>query len=104
MQVKTLLMAEIAVLLLCGTVSTVANAENTPPAVDPMAAYIYDIPANSWYAAKIKPKMKAQAEARSGQAYTPPPPAPDADIANSPIARKPEPMRALPFWEDMPAK
>lgn len=111
MQVKTVLTGKLAILLLCGVGSTLAHAENTTPAVDPMAAYIYEIPANSWYSAKIKPKMKLQAEARSGQAYTPPPattpPPPattDNDIANSPIAHKPEPMRALPFWEDTPVK
>lgn len=100
MKAKTLLNTGATILLLSG-VGNIANAENTYNPADPMAEYIYDIPANSWYAAKVKPKMKMRAEARSGQTYTPPPS--PAAYDNSPVAHQPEPMQALPFWADIPA-
>ncbi|MDD5391386.1 MAG: hypothetical protein PHE17_00070 [Thiothrix sp.] len=81
------------------------SAEDAAQPADPMAAYYYNAPANSWYAAKIKPKLKAQMRAKV-------PAAPPAEVAapsytmptNTPVARSVEPMQALPFWADVPAK
>lgn len=102
MKAKTLLVAGSTTALLLCQLGSVTNAESTYSAVDPMAAYIYDIPANSWYAAKIKPKMKARPETNSGQVYIPPANTSGGYADNNPAAYKPEPMQALPFWNDIP--
>lgn len=77
--------------------ATLATAENTDPL---MEAYRYTAPANSWYAAKIKPKMAMRAKVR---AETPPPVPVDESMTRSPVAKSPVPPRALPFWKDLPA-
>lgn len=81
--------------------ASIALAEGT--AVDPMAAYSYQAPANSWYAAKIKPKFAIRAKVREEQpaavVVTPP-----VDPMNTPVARNIDPPRALPFWHEIPAK
>lgn len=98
MKAKALLIMGGAILLLSGLGNT-AYAENTDNSSDLMADYLYDIPANSWYAAKVKPKMKAKIH--SEWAYTPPP-STYGYTDNSPVAHKPEPIQALPFWNDLP--
>ncbi|QTR51127.1 hypothetical protein [Candidatus Thiothrix anitrata] len=90
-----------APILLVAGLGAVTNVLAQETAVDPMAAYRYQAPANSWYAAKIKPKFAVRAKAREEQpaaAVTPP-----ADPMNTPAARNIDPPRALPFWREIPA-
>lgn len=71
---------------------------------DPLAAYVYNAPPNSWYAAKVKPKVDMQAKLRIAPS---PPPAvkpPVVEKRDTPVAKRLDPPRALPFWGEVPAK
>ena len=119
---KKLMAANIAVTCLFVATGSVMAEEYTTTTYDPvLEAYRYTAPANSWYAAKVKPKLKMQSAAKvpatvepvsipdvvsdpapvanSGAATSPP--VLDGSIANSPVAKSPEPTRALPFWQDI---
>ena len=91
--------ALLSVILSLVSFSATSMALAEGAAVDPMAAYSYQAPANSWYAAKIKPKFAMRAKVREAQpaAVTPP-----VDPMNTPVARNIDPPRALPFWSEIP--
>lgn len=108
----------LAVWLVVLTGPAVAEEYTTTTSDPVLDAYRYAAPANSWYAAKVKPRLKAQIEAKTppitwdvsqppvsaNQPATAPDPFLDKNIANSPVAKSPESTRALPFWQDIPAK
>jgi hypothetical protein len=83
-------------------VALAANAQDPNQPADPMSAYYYNAPANSWYAAKIKPKLKMQMQAKTPAVATVP--AATGAPENTPVARSVDPPKALPFWVDIPAK
>ena len=80
-----------------------AYAEDSTTAADPMASYYYRVPANTWYAAKVKPKFDMRAKARL-KPDQPVAPVAAPDPVNTPVARPIEPPRALPFWHELPAQ
>lgn len=122
---KILTAGSVAAVCLFVAVGSVVAEEYTTTTYDPVLdAYRYTAPPNSWYAAKVKPKLKTQTAAKipveaktlvnaesvsipepeaepATKAETPASPVLDEAIANSPVAKSPEPTRALPFWQDI---
>lgn len=112
---KAIIFGNLLAVWLVVSASPAVAEEYTTTTSDPVLdAYRYTAPANSWYAAKIKPKLKAQMKAKAppitwevGQpsvSASQPDPFLDEKIANSPVAKSPESTGALPFWQDIPAK
>lgn len=98
-------------LVICSSPAAAEEYTYTTTTFDPvLEAYRYTVPANSWYSAKVKPKLNMQVEAKAPVVAQPPVSQPtataapflDENIANSAIAKSPESVRALPFWQDIP--
>ncbi len=119
---KALIVRTVTAIFLVVATGQVVAEEYTTTSYDPVLdAYRYNAPTNSWYAAKVKPKLKMQMNAKTPVSAEPvlvpdietvpatkvdasvsgTPAVLDEAIANSPVAKSPESTRALPFWQDI---
>lgn len=84
-------------LLLASFTASAADMTNSDKQL--LEAYRYQVPANSWFKAKMKPKFQVQYQAKQPAV----PVVPKAK-SNTSVAKSLEPAPALPFWQDIPAR